>query len=79
MNDNITTTDFSKFGYREREMAEELLKASREQGFPNDFSDDETTIMFNTHSANVFFTNSDFQLVYSLHILYSNLNKGDKP
>ena len=32
----IVTTDFSKFGYREREMAEELLKASREQGFPED-------------------------------------------
>jgi hypothetical protein len=61
MND-ITTTDFSKFGYREREMAEELLKASREQGFPEDFYDDETTIMFNSHSGNVFFTNSDYQV-----------------
>ena len=59
---NITTTDFSKFGYREREMAEELLKASRKQGFPDDFYDDETTIMFNTCSGNVFFTNADFQV-----------------
>ena len=61
MND-ITTTDFSRFGWREKEMAEELLKAAREQGLPDDFYDDETTIMFNTHSGNVFFTNSDYQV-----------------
>jgi len=59
---NITTTDFSKFGYREREMAEELLKASREQGFPDDFNDDETQIMMNMDSGNVFFTNADCQV-----------------
>lgn len=41
----ITTTDFSKFGYRERKMAEELLKASREQGFPEDFNQDGLNIM----------------------------------
>ena len=58
----ITTTDFSKFVYREREMAEELLKASREQGFPEDFWDDETTIMMNMNSGNVFFTNSEYQV-----------------
>ena len=60
--EEYTTTDFSKFGYRERKMAEELLKASREQGFPDDFGDDETTIMMNMSSGNVFFTNSDFQV-----------------
>lgn len=58
--DSTTTTDFSKFGYREREEAEQLLKASREQGFPDDFDDNETTIMFNMQSGNVFFTNADF-------------------
>jgi len=57
-----TTTDLSKFGYREREMAEELLRASRVQGFPNDFDDNETTIMMNMNSGNVFFTNADFQV-----------------
>ena len=60
--DETTTTDFSKFGFREREMAEELLKASRVQGFPEDFYDDETTIMMNMNSGNVFFTNSEFQV-----------------
>ena len=62
MRSEITTTDLSRFGWREREMAEELLRASREQGFPKDFDDDETTIMFNTHSGNVFFTNAEFQV-----------------
>ena len=58
----ITTTDFSKFGYREREMAEELLKASRTQGFPDDFDDDDITIMMNMNSGNVFFTNAEYQV-----------------
>jgi len=57
----ITTTDLSKFGWRERKMAEELLRASREQGFPEDFVDDEIVIMMNMNSGNVFFTNSSFQ------------------
>jgi len=56
-----TTTDFSKFGARERHMAEELLRASRLQGFPEDFYDDGITIMMNMNSGNVFFTNSDYQ------------------
>ena len=43
-------------------MAEELLKAAREQGLPDDFYDDETTIMMNLMSGNVFFTNADFQV-----------------
>ena len=56
------TTDFRKFGYREREMAEELLKASREQGFPINFEEDEIEIMFNPDSGCVFFTNADYQV-----------------
>lgn len=58
----ITTTDLSKFGSREREMAEELLREWREQGLPKDFNDDEVTVMMNTNSGNVFLTNSDFQV-----------------
>jgi len=57
-----TTTDMSKFGYRERKLAAELLTASIDQGFPDDFEDDGVTIMFNMHSGNVFFTNSDYQV-----------------
>ena len=60
--DNITTTDFSEFGWRERKMASELLNASIEQGFPSDFEDDEVQIMMNKNSGNVFFTNSEYQV-----------------
>ena len=42
-------------------LAEKLLKAWRLQGLPNDFYDEDVTIMFNTHSDCVFLTNSEFQ------------------
>lgn len=58
----ITTTDMAKFGSRERKLAAKLLTASVEQGFPNDFNDDEVTVTMNTNSGNVFLTNSDFQV-----------------
>jgi len=57
-----TTTNFADFGWRERKMAAELLTASCEQGFPEDFEDDEVTIMMNQDSGNVFFTNSEYQV-----------------
>jgi hypothetical protein len=57
-----TTTDLSKFGWRERKMAAELLTASCEQGLPDDFEDDAVTIMMNMNSGNVFLTNADFQV-----------------
>ena len=60
--DKTLTTDFSEFGYRERKMAAELLNASLSQGFPDDFEDDEITIMLNKNSGNVFFTNSEYQV-----------------
>ncbi len=59
--DEITTTDLSKFGHREREMARELLNAWYGQGLPEDFNDDAVTIMMNTNSGSVFLTNSDYQ------------------
>lgn len=61
MND-ITTTDFSRFGHRERVKAQELLTAWNENGLPYDFYDQDVTIMLNTHSENVFLTNSDYQV-----------------
>lgn len=57
----ITTTDLSKFGARERAMAAELLTAAND-GFPRDFNDDGVTVMMNTNSGNVFLTNSDYQV-----------------
>lgn len=58
----VTTTNFADFGWRERRMAAALLNASCEQGFPEDFYDDQVSIMMNRNSGNVFFTNSDYQV-----------------
>jgi hypothetical protein len=58
----ITTTDLSKFGHREKRLAATLLTAMCEQGLPDDFEDDGVTVMFNTHSGNVFLTNAEFQV-----------------
>lgn len=58
----ITTTDLSKFGYREKAMASDLLKAMVDHGLPNDFEDNEVTVMMNTNSGNVFLTNSEYQV-----------------
>ena len=57
-----TTTNFADFGWRERKLAADLLVASCEQGFPDDFEDDEVVIMMNQNSGNVFFTNAEFQV-----------------
>ena len=61
-NYNVTTTDLSDFGYREVAMLEELLKAMREQGLPDDFYNDEVVPMLNRNSGNVFLTNSEYQV-----------------
>lgn len=77
-----TTTDLTKFGYRERKLAEELLKAWREQGLPEDFYESEITIMFNTHSGCVFLTNSDFQVAMlngdKLESFYTDFDTGEE-
>lgn len=58
----MTTTNLSDFGYRELEMLEELLRAMREQGLPEDFYNDEVHPMMNQISGNVFLTNSEYQV-----------------
>jgi hypothetical protein len=58
----ITTTDLAQFGWREKKMAAELLKAMVDQGLPGDFYDEKVTVMMNRHSGNVFLTNEDFQV-----------------
>jgi len=55
-----TTTDFSKFGSRERKMAAELLTAL-DQNCPDDFDLSEVQIMMNFNSGNVFLVNGDYQ------------------
>jgi hypothetical protein len=78
----ITTTDLSHFGYRELHLAKDLLQALEDQGLPEDFNDDGLTIMMNTNSGNVFFTNEDFQVAMvngdKLKSFYSCPNCGNE-
>lgn len=71
----MTTTDLTQFGYRERKLAEELLHAWNENGLPEDFHDENVTIMMNQYSGNVFLTNDEFQVAMmngdSLESFYS--------
>lgn len=60
--ESATTTNLADFGARERKMAADLLTASIEQGFPDDFEDDGITLMMNSNSGNVFFTNANFDV-----------------
>lgn len=75
-----TTTNLAEFGWREREMAAELLTASCKHGFPEDFEDDEVVIMMNKESGNVFFTNAECQVAMmngdKLESFYSCSNCG---
>ena len=63
-------------------MTEQLLKAWREQGLPEDFYEEEVTIMFNTHSGNVFLTNAEFQVVMmngdKLESFYTDFETGEE-
>jgi len=58
----ITTTNLSDFGSRERGMLVDLLTAWREQGLPHDFDANEVQAMMNRDSGWVFLTNSEFQV-----------------
>ncbi len=59
---NITTTNLSDFGSRERNMLIELLQAWRDEGLPEDFYEEDVQAMMNKNSGYVFLTNSDFQV-----------------
>lgn len=59
---NYTTTDLKDFGYYELKETARLIQAKIDWGFPDDFYEDEVTIMMNKKSGNVFFTNSNFQV-----------------
>lgn len=75
-----TTTNLSDFGMRELDMAADLLKAYANNGAPDTFYDDEVVIMMNTHSGNVFITNSDCQVLMEnngiLEMFYNTPYKG---
>jgi len=78
----MTTTDLSRFGYRERKMTRELLQAWEDQGLPVDFTNEEVTVMCNLYSGNVFLTNSEYQTAMlngdKLESFYSCPNCGNE-
>lgn len=59
---NITTTNLADFAAREINILIDLLQAWRDQGLPEDFSDDEVVPMLNRNSGHVFLTNDDYQV-----------------
>ena len=70
-----TTTDMSKFGYREVEEASKLLNAWVKNGLPDDFDNDGVKLMMNQNSGNVFLTNNDYQVaMVDKNKLYSFYN-----
>lgn len=54
--------DLSTFGYRELDMACDILKAIVANGYPDDFDDEGVRIEFNPSSGDVFLTNDDYQV-----------------
>ena len=77
--ENITTTDLAEFGYRELDMAADLLKAYADHGLDG-FDHDEVRVMMNRNSGNVFLTNSEYQVAMmngdKLELFYSCPNCG---
>ena len=79
MNDAYTE-DLTKFGYRELDIAGDLLKAIK-KGLPSDFDREGIKVGFNTHSGNVFLTNADYQVAMvddqgNLYSFYSSPYEG---
>lgn len=60
--DEITTTNFSKFGARERGMMIDILNAWEKTGLPADFYEDTVSIMLNINSRYVSLTNEEYQV-----------------
>lgn len=58
--DSVITVDYSKFGYRELEIAGKLLALYAESGV--DFLGDGLTVNFNTHSGYVFLSDEEFNV-----------------
>jgi len=57
---SIITADFSKFGYRELQLASELLQAYLKQGA--EFLTDGITLNFNINSGFVFLSDEDYNV-----------------
>lgn len=54
--------DLSTFGYREIDLAQEILKAVADNGYPDDFEEEGVRIEFNPNTGDVFLTNDENQV-----------------
>lgn len=62
MKDEIVTSDLTKFGYRELDMAADLLKAYANDKGNTDFLSDGINVFMNTNSGNVFLCDEDMSV-----------------
>ena len=81
MNDYYTE-DLTKFGYRELDIAGDLLKAIK-KGLPIDFDREGIKVGFNMNSGNVFLVNAEYQVAMvddegNLYSFYSSPYEGKK-
>lgn len=60
MTDEIVTSDLTQFGYRELDMAADLLKAYAND--KEDFLGDGVNVFMNKNSGNVFLSDEDFNV-----------------
>ena len=71
----ITTTDLSKFGWREWSELRRILDAMIDKGLPEEFDNSNIHAMFNKNSGNVFLTNDECQVAMmngdKLELFYS--------
>lgn len=58
-----TTTNLADFGYRELDMAADLLKAYANGKGPDEFETEGVILMMNQNSGNVFLTNDEYQVI----------------
>lgn len=58
----MNTRKLENFGYRELDLARELLNAMIDEGLPEGFDPDGVTIEFNPDSGYVFLVNNEFQV-----------------
>lgn len=57
----MNTRYLNGFGWRELDLATDILNAMKEDGLPDNFEDDEVQLEFNPNSGNVFLVNAEFQ------------------
>ena len=69
---NTPTNDMSLFGYRELEMARDLLDAYINNN-NTEYLNDGVQIMFNQNSGNVFFSDEDYNVAM---VTYDSAGKG---